>query len=299
MTLFSLVKEWKHTFCFNTSCLRGLRSQNWTVLSAADTKYLTYFSFKWLAHLLAVLQPRQQLLCSTLFVCCHPVVVIPQKKIKIKTHLSWWPHSSWAPDKDIEAVAPLILQPALRSTFPNQERWHCYRAQVFMDTLKALFCDVLHLFLLLLLLQRRPRQTIAVCMCVCTSLSDGIVSSVCAPQGDVELESSGGAKRSAAVRRLGTPGSATGKKLRFQWRPPPGLIAASWRWCFKVKSQAILTVFHLAFWNWSWMESTLKNTKKTQTKINGITNTERIWLCREGNQVQNKCSHASSSACSF
>lgn len=81
--------------------------------------------------------------------------------------------------------------------------------------------------------------------------------------------------------------------------PPPGLIAASWRWCFKVKSQAILTVFHLAFWNWSLMESTLKNTKKTQTKINGITNTERIWLCREGNQVQNKCSHASSSACSF
>ena len=196
-------------FGFNTSCMKALRSQNWTVLSAADTKYLTYFSFKWLPRRVTVLQPRQQLLCSTLFVCCHPVVV--------KTLLSWWPHSSWAPDKDVEAVAPLILQPALRSTFPNQERWHCYRAQVFMDTLKPLFCDVLTLV---------PPAAAALeaddhCVSVSARPSDSIVSSVCAPQGDLELESSGGAKCSAAVRRLGTPRSATGKKQRFQWCPPP------------------------------------------------------------------------------
>lgn len=75
------------------------------------------------------------------------IYVLPPSGNVSKHHLSWWPHSSSASDKDIEAVAPLILQPALRSTFPNKGRWHCYRASVFMDTLKPLFSDVLHLFL--------------------------------------------------------------------------------------------------------------------------------------------------------
>lgn len=55
-------------------------------------------------------------------------------------------------------------------------------------------------------------------------LSDSIVSScLVAPQGDVELEPSGGAKCSAAVRRLGTPGSATGKK--YSLNEVPGLMS--------------------------------------------------------------------------
>lgn len=37
---------------------------------------------------------------------------------------------------------------------------------------------------------------------------------VCALQGDVELEPSRGAKRSAAVRRMGTSWSAAGKSRR-------------------------------------------------------------------------------------
>lgn len=60
--------------------------------------------------------------------------------------------------------------------------------------------------------------------CVSTPQSDSIASSVCAPQGDVEPEPSRGAKRSAAVRRLGTPGSATGKNCNFHH--VPGLISA-------------------------------------------------------------------------
>lgn len=74
------------------------------------------------------------------------ICVLPPSGNLPENHHSWWPHSSSAPDKDIEAVAPLILQPALRSTFPNKERWHCYRVLVFMDTLKPLFSDGLHLF---------------------------------------------------------------------------------------------------------------------------------------------------------
>lgn len=62
------------------------------------------------------------------------------------------------------------------------------------------------------------------CVYVSARTSDSIVSSVCAPQGDVEPEPSRGAKCSAAVRRLGTPGSATGKNYNF--RDVPGVIFA-------------------------------------------------------------------------
>lgn len=50
------------------------------------------------------------------------------------------------------------------------------------------------------------------CVYVSALTPDRIVSFVCAPQGDVELEPSRGAKCSAAVRRVGTQGSATGKR---------------------------------------------------------------------------------------
>lgn len=49
------------------------------------------------------------------------------------------------------------------------------------------------------------------CVDVSALSPDSVVFSLCAPQGDMELEPSRGAKCSAAVRRLGTPGSATGK----------------------------------------------------------------------------------------
>lgn len=62
------------------------------------------------------------------------------------------------------------------------------------------------------------------CVYVSALPSDSIVSPVCAPQGDVELEPSRGAKCSVAVRRLGTPGSATGKNYNFH--EVPGLSSA-------------------------------------------------------------------------
>lgn len=107
---------------------------------------------------MTVRQHCQQLL-PNLFACCHPVVKESQK-----THLSWWPHSSSAPDKDIEAVAPLILQPALHSTFPNRERWHCYSALIFMDTLKLLDSDVLHSYYC----RAGGRHSLCVCFCTYT-----------------------------------------------------------------------------------------------------------------------------------
>lgn len=69
------------------------------------------------------------------------------------------------------------------------------------------------------------------CLYLSTPLSYAIVSFVCShpqttttTQGDVELEPSRGAKCSAAVRRLGTPGSATGKNYTFH--DVPGFVSA-------------------------------------------------------------------------
>lgn len=137
--------------------------------------------------------------------CCHPVV---SSSLKPHSHLCGWPHSSSAPDKDKTSAAPLIQPPAPHSTVPNKERWHPYTLWLFMETLKPLFEDVPHLFCCWCCCGGGSWKS----LCLCPGCLHLTSPRLFPPQRNMEPEPSGGAKCSAAVRRLGSPGSTTGKR---------------------------------------------------------------------------------------